>query len=107
MSDDLESMIRDLAARGELTHLSVVPSVYMMGSKAVKGFAATFAPASNFGNTFGQDTDPVNAMKAALNDAKLRRKAPFNDGDGAPKAKTRTSVPKVPVSEAGLEDLLG
>jgi hypothetical protein len=70
---DLEDTIRDLAKRGELTHLSLAPN------PSGKGWRATFAPASVFGVCHGGDEDPVKAMLLAIDGAKIRRKAPFKD----------------------------
>lgn len=106
MSESLEALIRDFAGRGEITHLSLTPRMLERGPKKVAGWAVTFAPASVMGNTYAEDTDPVAALTTALTDAKVRRRATFNDGVGAPKA-AKASVPAVPVSEVGLEDLLG
>lgn len=69
----LEEMIRDLAARGELTHLSLAPN------PSGKGWRATFSPSSVFGVSHGGDPDPVKALMLAMDNAKLRRKAPFKD----------------------------
>lgn len=104
---DLEELIRDVATRGELTHLALAPRLIQRGeNKFVKGWGATFAPASVMGNTFAEDTDPVVALKQCIEDAKLRRKAPFQDGDGAPAPKPpkkpKTSVPQVDLSDMGL-----
>lgn len=70
---NLDETIRDLAARGEVTHLSLAPN------PSGKGWRATFAPASHFGVCFGGDVDPVKAIMLAIDGAKLRRKAPFKD----------------------------
>lgn len=61
----LEEKIRDVAARGELTHLSVVP--------VAGGWSASFAHASGYGTSFAQDPDPVKAMIKALGMPKLAR----------------------------------
>lgn len=70
---NLEDTIRDLTARGELTHLSLAPN------PTGKGWRATFSPASVFGVCHGGDPDPVKAMLLAIDGAKLRRKATFKD----------------------------
>lgn len=56
---NLEEHIRRLAAKGELTHLSVIPSA--------GGWSATYAAATSFGRTHAQHTDPVEALLAVLN----------------------------------------
>lgn len=68
---NLEDMIRDLAKRGELTHLALTPT------PSGTAWRAVFAPASQFGVCHGADPDPVKAMLLAIDGAKLRRKAPF------------------------------
>lgn len=70
---NLEDTIRDLATRGELTHLSLAPN------QSGPGWRASFAPASHFGVCFGGDLDPVKAILLAVDGAKLKRKAPFKD----------------------------
>ena len=66
---NLEDMIRAAAANGEMTHLSVVP-------KAGKGpgnitWCASYSPASKWGSGFGEDIDPVKAVKLAMTDTRL------------------------------------
>lgn len=65
----LEDMIRAACANGEMTHLSVCP-------RAGKGpnnitWHASFSPASKWGAGFGEDIDPVKAMKLAMTDTRL------------------------------------
>lgn len=90
---ELETTLRDLAARGEITHLSLVPSK--------KGWRASFAPSSIFGNSFAEDRDPVKALLLACQSAKLKKRAPFNDGFGG-----RIKQPDVEVpAELAPEDV--
>lgn len=72
----LEDTIRDLAARGEISHISLVPS------QNGKLFRASFAPCSVFGVVFAEDVDPVKALVKACTEAKIKRRAPFKDGKG-------------------------
>lgn len=65
MAQSFEELIADVVARGELTHLSVV--------SVAGGFAATFTPASGFGYTQTRHKDPVQAMRAAIEQTKLAR----------------------------------
>lgn len=66
----LEDMIRAAAANGELTHLSLIP-VAGKGPGNI-GWAASYSPASKWGQGFGRDPeDPVKALKAALTDDRL------------------------------------
>jgi hypothetical protein len=82
---DLETTLRDLAARGELTHISLTPSG--------KGWRALYAPASTFANSFAEDKDPVKAILLACEGAKLRKRAPFVDGFGGRIKQTDVEVP--------------
>ena len=71
----LETTLRDLAARGELTYVSVVP----VAGKGGIVYSATVAPASKFGHVFGRDADPVKAILKACAELKLKRRD--TDGD--------------------------
>lgn len=106
--DTLEDLIRDLARRGEMTHLSLTPRKIERNGKSVSGWACVLSPASVSGNFFGEDLDPVDAIKNTIRDAKLRRRPEFKDGDGA---KTKPSVPEVRpkkiANEQDLSDILG
>jgi hypothetical protein len=91
----LEETIRDLAQRGEISHISLVPTAH--------GWRATFAACSIFGNSFAEDKDPCTAIMLACDTAKIRRRAPFEDGAG----KLKLSVEPVaqPVLEAAPGDV--
>lgn len=65
---DLETLIREFAGRGEITHISLSPRG--------KGWAASYSPASVFGVSFAEHADPVEALKEAMTNIKLRRKSP-------------------------------
>jgi len=64
MTSELETKLRNLAARGELTYLSMVP----VAGKGEYGctFVAQVDPASRFGHVEGRDSDPVKALVNAL-----------------------------------------
>ena len=62
---NLEDMIRDAAKRGELNHLSMIPTD--------KGFHAAFRVASSTSHSFGMHEDPVEALRIALKNAKMVR----------------------------------
>lgn len=66
---DLEAKLRDLAARGEFTHLSVC-TVAGPGPHTVV-FSASYTPATADGTGFGRDADPVKAIEKALADDRL------------------------------------
>lgn len=60
----LEQTLRDLAERGELTYLSVVP----IAGKGGIVYSARYTPATGFGHGDGSDADPVGAMLKAIAD---------------------------------------
>lgn len=69
----LDKTLRDLAARGELTYLSLSP-VAGKGGSGNKGnvvFAAIYSPASTFGHGRADDPDPVKAILKAIESVKL------------------------------------
>jgi hypothetical protein len=67
----LEELIRDMAQRGELTHLSLSP--------VGKEWAASFCAASPIGGyTFILDADPATALVRAIQETKLRKRRPEN-----------------------------
>ncbi len=92
-TQNLEETIRDLAKRGELTHISLTPS------QGGKKWRALFAPASTFGNSFAEDVDPVKAIQLACTSAKIRKHKPFKDGDGA-----KRKVDAIPQDDLEADD---
>jgi hypothetical protein len=98
---ELEDMIRDVARRGELTHLSLAPRVIRdADDKPIKkGWGASFSPASSQTNTWAEDEDPVVALKTAIEEARLRRGKPFADGEGAPKPEPKAKPKAKPVKQ--------
>jgi hypothetical protein len=64
---NLEDTLRDIASRGELSHLSLA------ASQGGKMWRASFAMCSHFGVTFAEDKDPAQAIMLALTTAKLRK----------------------------------
>lgn len=64
-----EAKIRELAARGELTHFSLVP----VAGKGPSGivWSASYSPASKWGSGFGRDADPIKAAMMAFDDIRL------------------------------------
>ena len=77
MSQSLDGIIRALADKGELTHLSVISS----GG----GWHASFSPAATWGNGHGFDQDPVAAIHKAI--------------EAAPKTKAHTRGLKAHIQE--------
>lgn len=59
----LEDRIRELAKKGELTHLSLIPRATKEGIK----FSASYCPAKKWGHSYGEDADPVEALRKAMN----------------------------------------
>lgn len=89
---NLEDMIRAAAKNGELTHLSVVP-IAGKGPKGVS-WAASYSPATKWGSGFGNDSDPVKAIKLAMNDKRFaglakRLKTTLESADPPTKATLR------------------
>ena len=91
----LEDMIRQLAERGELTHLSLAARDGV--------FYANYAPASTSGYARTSDADPVEALKSALKEAPVRFKTPRHrdtpEVDAAPEPEVTAAVspPRAPV----------
>jgi hypothetical protein len=75
MSATLDNKLRELAARGELTYLSICPRA--------GGFAAVYSPASKWGHGSGSDSDPVEACIKAIDAVKL------------PKLRSKAALPPV------------
>jgi hypothetical protein len=65
----LEDLIRDAAARGNMTNLSIAPT------PDGKRWRACYAPAKTMGVSFAEDDDPVVAMKEAFRHNKAKRSA--------------------------------
>jgi hypothetical protein len=63
----LETIIRDLAARGELSHISLTPS------SDGKKWRGSFTMCSKYGVSFGEDKDPIEALRIACTTAKMKR----------------------------------
>ncbi len=68
MADNLEDLIRGLAARGELSHISLVGPTDVKRKK----FRAAFAMSSKFGVSFAEHEDPVEAIRIACTTAKMK-----------------------------------
>lgn len=68
---ELESKIRELADRGDLSHISIATS------QGGKQWRASFTPTSVFGISFAEDPDPVKALLLALTTVKLKSKRTF------------------------------
>lgn len=65
-TQSLEEVLRDLAKRGELNHISLTPS------KNGKTFRAAFAMCSMFGISYAEDEDPAKAIIVACTTAKMK-----------------------------------
>ena len=72
-SPTLDQLIREMADRGQITHISLVPS------QTGKKWRGSFTPASYAGGiSFAEDADPVKALIMALDIAKLRKRKPID-----------------------------
>jgi hypothetical protein len=67
-SKPLEDLIRQMAAKGELTHLSLIPA-------AGGQWSASFTPASVFGSNQFTAADPIAALTTVLEWKPSRRAA--------------------------------
>lgn len=70
VESNLEDMIRAAAKNGELSHLSLAP-VAGKGPGNI-AWAASYSPASIWANGYGNDIDPVVAIKKAMTDVRIR-----------------------------------
>ncbi len=87
---NLEELIRDMAERGELTHLSISP---VHNGKKVT-WAVSFCAASPInGYTFILDDDPVDAMMRAITETKLKKRRGKNE-NGKPTVATGYAGPE-------------
>jgi hypothetical protein len=88
----LDERLREIAARGELTHLSLIP---VAGKGTAPGgvvFSASYSPASTWGHAICTHPDPVEALMMAI-DEKLppeRRRKPVEEAPPAVAAETVT-----------------
>jgi hypothetical protein len=85
----LEAKLRQYAARGELTHFSLIP----IAGKGPGGvvWCATYSPASKWGSGFGRDADPIAAAMMAFKDVRVP-KAPVESDDSVPPVKRRVKA---------------
>ena len=98
-SPNLEDVIRFVANRGELSHLSLAQS------QDGKMWRASFSMCSHFGVSFAEDADPVQAIALALTTAKLKK--PRVSLNLKPDhVETRDPSPPVAVEEDPLADLM-
>jgi len=66
MAQTVDDVLRDLAKRGEISHISLVPS------QNGKLWRASFAMSSKFGVSFAEDADPARAIIIACTTAKMK-----------------------------------
>lgn len=66
MAKSLEDRLRELAKRGELNYVSLIPSP--------GGFSATYSPTTRVGHVFAEDIDPATALMLALKTAPVLMK---------------------------------
>jgi hypothetical protein len=94
---NLEETIRDLAARGELSHISLSPS------QNGKLWRASFTMCSKFGVSFGEDEDPIKALMLACTTAKM---APRHVGKHSPIIDHNPHEVSAPPVTEDVEDLM-
>ena len=105
-TQNLEDVIRDLAARGELNHISLSGP-----SSNSKKFRASFAMCSKFGISFGEDEDPVKAVMLACTTAKMKpQRTPSHRPAPTLELQAERIAEKDPATaedlQRGLEDLM-
>jgi hypothetical protein len=86
MSGSLEDLIRHLALEGELNYLSIIP-VAGKGPKDIV-FSATYSAASKWGHGIARDADPVEALKKAIADHRVKKTAKAPPPPPAPDEET-------------------
>ncbi len=86
----VDDVLRDLAKRGEISHLSLVPS---QGGKL---WRASFAMCSHFGVSFAEDADPAKAIILACTSAKLKK----------PRVSLSEKASRLATSAQDIEDLM-
>lgn len=91
---ELEQAIRDLAARGEISHISLSPS---QNGTLWRG---SYAMCSTFGVSFAEDKDPVVALTQAMTTARLKRRPPTKRSDEAAEARGNGVIPQETVDVA-------
>jgi hypothetical protein len=64
----VDDVLRDLAKRGEISHISLVPS------QNGKLWRASFSMCSKFGSSFAEDADPAKAIIIACTTANMKRR---------------------------------
>lgn len=97
----LEDAIRNLAARGEISHISLTPS---QGGKKWRG---SYAMCSTFGVSFAEDEDPIKALTLAMTTARLKSRAPTKRATDAAEARSTGSIPQETVAaDESVEDLM-
>lgn len=98
---ELEAKIRELAQRGEISHISLSPS------RDGQMWRGSYAMCSTFGVSFAEDPDPVQALLRAMTSAKLRRRAPTKRETDAAEARSTAAIPQATVDvDQGIEDLM-
>src|ERR1035437_3239515 len=71
MTQTVDDVLHDLAARGEISHISLTPN------SRGDGWCASFTMCSRFGTSFAEDPDPAQAIIRACATAKMKpRPAP-------------------------------
>lgn len=97
MTPTVEEVLNDLAKRGEISHISLVPS---QNGK----WRASFAMCSAFGVSFAEDADPAKAIILACTTAKLKR--PRVSIDLRANEREPTPAPEPALAEDDLADLM-
>lgn len=84
----LEDAIRNLATRGEISHISLTPS--QNGTK----WRGSYAMSSKFGVSFAEDADPVKALMLAMTTGSVKARPPTKRDTDAAEARSTGSIPQ-------------
>lgn len=96
---ELEAKIRELATRGEISHISLSPS------RNGTMWRGSYAMCSTFGVSFAEDPDPVKALLLSMTTAKLKPRPRTKRQTDADEARSIGAIPQSTVDQ-GIEDLM-
>lgn len=97
---ELEAKIRELATRGEISHISLSPS------QNETKWRGSYAMCSTFGVSFAEDEDPCRALLLSMTTAKLKPRARTKREDAAAEARGPAVIPQETVdAQPAAEDV--
>lgn len=97
----LEDAIRNLAQRGEISHISLTPS------QNGKKWRGSYSMCSKFGTSFSEDEDPCKALLLCLTTGSVKARAPTKRDTDAAEARGPAVIPQETVeADDSVEDLM-